>query len=265
MAVPCCDGAGPGCIGLGEAGAFDSLAEVFSLHFYDDTHLLQAGAHAFSDAVAEGFASDGAAGFGEAVVGIAAGGGGARFVGEIGGNDGGTILVVAAVEDVGGGVPGPVAGGDVAEVVEDEEVAGDDGLEEFVFGAGGAEAVDGAEVVEEFLVLPEDAGGAAVGDEGFEDADGEVGFAEAAGAGEEEAFAFGLDGEALGELAGGAEGGFDAVVGGFVYGLVAIEGAEFVAAGDAGLLEIAGGAALEAAVAGLGEAMPVGLLDDTEA
>ncbi len=241
------------------------MAEVLSLHFYDDTHFLEAGAHAFTDAVAEGFAGDGAACFGEAVVGIAAGGGCAGLIGEVGGDDGGAVLVVAAVEDVGGGVPGPVAGSDVAEVVEDEEVTGDDGFEELVFGAGGAEAVDGAEVVEEFFVLPEDAGGAAVGDEGFEDADGEVGFAEAAGAGEEQAFAFGLDGEAIGEPAGGAEGGFDAFVGGFVDGLVAIEGAEFVAAGDACLLEVAGGAAEEAALAGLGEAMTVGLLDDAEA
>jgi hypothetical protein len=37
---------------LGEAGALYFLAEVFPLHLDDDTHLLEAGAHSFADAVA---------------------------------------------------------------------------------------------------------------------------------------------------------------------------------------------------------------------
>ncbi len=114
-------------------------------------------------------------------------------------------------------------------------------------------------------MLPEDAGGAAIGDEGFEDADGEVSFAESAGAGEEEAFAGGLDGVAVGELAGDAVGLREAGGGSFVEGLVAIEGAELVAAGDTGLFELAGGAALDTAGAGLSEALTVGLFDDAEA
>ncbi len=40
---------------------FDLLAEVFALHFNYNTHLLQAGAHAFADAVAEGFFAHGGA------------------------------------------------------------------------------------------------------------------------------------------------------------------------------------------------------------
>jgi hypothetical protein len=46
---------------LGEAGALDLLAEVFAVHLHHHTHLLQAGAHAFADAVSEGLLADGVA------------------------------------------------------------------------------------------------------------------------------------------------------------------------------------------------------------
>lgn len=37
--------------GLGKAGTFHLLTEVFALHLHDDTHLLKARAHTFSDAI----------------------------------------------------------------------------------------------------------------------------------------------------------------------------------------------------------------------
>jgi hypothetical protein len=41
---------------LAKAGAAD-LAEVFAFHFDDAAHFMQAGAHAFSDPVPQGFAA----------------------------------------------------------------------------------------------------------------------------------------------------------------------------------------------------------------
>src|ERR1700730_13053260 len=42
-----------------EAGAFEGLAEVGTFHFHDAAHFVETGAHALSDAVAEGLSSRG--------------------------------------------------------------------------------------------------------------------------------------------------------------------------------------------------------------
>ena len=86
-----------------EAGEVDGLAEVYAVHLHHHTHLLEAAAHALSDAVSEGFLAGGAAQF----LDVAVEGGG---VGVVGGDDGGAAVVVAGVEDVGDGVPDPLAG-----------------------------------------------------------------------------------------------------------------------------------------------------------
>ena len=134
--------------------------------------------------------------------------------------------------------------------------------EDLGLGPGGAEAVDGAEVVEQLLVLPEDAAGATVGDDALENADREMGLAKAAQSGKEQALAGGLDGKPGGELPGGGKRLLDALGRGAVERLITVELAELVAAGDAGILEQARGAQLDAAGAVLGKLAAVVALDD---
>jgi hypothetical protein len=253
-----------GTVESGEAGAFDLLAEVDAVHLDHDAHLLQTGLHAVGDAVAEGGGLHGAGGIalgaGEDVELV---GGGFAVVGVVGGDDGGAAVVVAGVEDVLDGVPDPVGGFGGTEFIEDEDFGVEDGGEDLTLGEIVA-AVGVLDLLEEIAVVVEEAFGAAVGDEGLEDADGEMGLADADVAGEEETFAVSLIGvgfdEGTGLDEGGGKGGVAAVPGGFEV----IEGAVLVAAGDAGLLEEAGGAAGDAAVAGLGDAGAVGARDDAE-
>jgi 4-amino-4-deoxy-L-arabinose transferase-like glycosyltransferase len=111
---------------LAEAGAADGAAEIVAVHFYHDTHFREARAHAFADAVAEGFVAHRAACAIDAV-GRAAGG----KVGVVGGDDGGALVVVARVENEGDGVPHPVSGLGGAQLVEDEDFGVENGPEDF--------------------------------------------------------------------------------------------------------------------------------------
>ncbi len=127
---------------------------------------------------------------------------------------------------------------------------------------GTTAVVEGAELVEQLLVLPEEAGGAAMLDDELEDADGEVGLSETARAGEEDAVAAGLGGVAVGEAVCDEKGGGEAFVGGLVVEVA--ERAGGVAGRDPGLVEDAIGAELDAAGAGFGEA-GAGPIDELEA
>ena len=130
-------------------------------------------------------------------------------VGVVGGDDGGAAIVVAGVEDVGDGVPDPVGGLGGAELVEDEDFGVEDGREDLEFGGLDLSVVGVLDLLEEFAVVDEEAGGAAFGDEGLQDADGEVSFADADGAGEQEAGAAGFERVGLDEFAGGEVGLFE--------------------------------------------------------
>ena len=166
---------------------------------------------------------------------------------------------------MGDGVPDPVGGFGGAELVEDEDLRVEDGGEDLEFGGGDVAVVGVLDLFEEVAVVDEEAGGAALGEESLEDADGEVGFADADGAGEEQTAATGFDGVGLNEAAGVEVGGAEGAVGGGEVGDVLGEGAVLVAPGDVGGGEHAVGAALDAAGAGLREAVAVGLGDEAMA
>ncbi len=164
---------------------------------------------------------------------------------------------------MGDGVPNPIGGFGGAKLVEDEDLGVEDGGEDLELGGGDLAVIAVLHLLEEVAVVVEEAGCAALCDEGLEDADGEVGLADADGAGDQQAGAGGLEGIAVDELAGAEVRGGKAAVGGWELGLVVIERAMLVAAGDVGLGDAAGGSALDAAVAGLGVLVAV-LLDDAQ-
>ena len=172
---------------------------------------------------------------------------------EVGGDDGGSVAVVAGVEDVEDGVPDPGGGAGGAEVVEDEDFGVEDGLEEGGFGGSDGGVVGVLDELEELLVVEKEAADLFFEDQGLEHGGGEVGFAEAGGADEDEAFS--LDGvgvvvdEAAGGFAGEVEGGV------FAVDLEGFEGFIEEARGDAGAVELALDAEAELAGALVGEAV----------
>ncbi len=166
----------------------------------------------------------------------------AAQVGIVGGDDGGLLVVVAGVEDEGDGVPDPLVGLLRAEVVEDEDFGGEDGLEQFELGGVDLRVVAVLDVLEQLAVVAEEAADAALLHEAAQDADGEMGFADADGAGEEQALAGGVDGVGLDELARGLRAEAERAVGAVV-DLVVVEGAIAVALrnvrrGEAALLAL---------------------------
>ena len=90
-------------------------------------------------------------------------------------------------------------------------------------------------------------------DEAAEDADGEMGFADADGAGEEQALAGGIDGIGLDKLARGEMGAAQRAIGAAKGGFVAVERVMAVALGDAGGGEAALFAVRLLALAGAGD------------
>ena len=88
------------------------------------------------------------------------------------------------------------------------------------------------DVLEQLAVVAEEAADAALLHEAAEDADGEVGFADADGAGEEQAFAGGVDWIGFDEFARGLQAETERAVGAVV-DLVVVEGAVAIALGNA--------------------------------
>lgn len=238
-------------VGLAEAGAADGTAEVFAAHFDHDTHFGEAGAHAFADAVTEGFFAHGAAG---AVAAVAAG----RQVGVVGGDEGGAFIVVTSIEYQGHGVPDPVSGFGGTELVDDEDFGVEDGAEDFQLGGSDLGVVGVLDLLEKLAVVAEEAVDSFFDDESLEDADGEMSFADADGACEQEAATGGGYGIAIDEAAGHEVGGGEGAIGAGEAGLVAVEGTVFVAGGDGGAVEEAGDALLSLAFAGFDFAAAAG-------
>jgi hypothetical protein len=239
--------------GVGAAGLGALAAEIGGGDFDGAAHFEEAGAHAAADALFERiFAGSGD----EFAVGQASGfAGGCRIVEIVGGDDGGPFFVVARVENNADDVSHPVGGFTCAQVIEDENFDGANWIEDGHFGgfAGGVVAV--LDFFEEFAIVAEEAGVAA-DDEFFECGDGEVRFADAGWAHEEETFvgaAGKIARESFGVTLGELEGLRVLRGPGFTVGEVgdvAFEIAMLVALGNAGALQDAIGAVFHAAVAG---------------
>src|ERR1700722_948351 len=243
-------------LGVGAAGLGALAAEIGGADFDGAAHFEEAGAHAAADAF---FQRVFARGGDEFAVGEARGfAGGSGIVEIVGGDDSSAFFVVAGVEDDADDVPNPVGGFAGAEVVEDEDFNGANRVEDRHFGGFAGRVVAGLDFFEEFAIVAEKAGVAA-DDQFLERCDGEVRFANAGWAHEEEAFV-GAAGEIAGEGFGVALGELERLrvlckpdfsVG--QVGRVAFEVAVFVAFGDAGAGEDAVSAVFHAAVAGDGE------------
>jgi hypothetical protein len=120
-------------------------------------------------------------------------------------------------------------------------------------------------LLEEVAVVDEESGGSALCNVGVQDANGEVGFADAYGAGEEEAGSAGFERVAFDKFFRSEMGCAEGAVGGGEFRLVVVEEAILIAAGDVGLGEELFGATADAAVAGLHEALAVFAEDEAEA
>src|SRR5580700_2586737 len=95
----------------------------------------------------------------------------------------------------------------------------------------------------------------------MQDADGEMGFAHADGAGEEQATSGGGGGIAVNEAARHEVGSGERAIRAGETGFVAVQRAVLVARGDGGAVEEAGGALLDLALAGFDGASAVGFDD----
>ena len=125
-----------------------------------------------------------------------------RLVSVVGGDDGGLAVVVAGVEDEGDRVPDPLVGLLRAQVVEDQDFSVKNRLEQFELGGGHLRVVAVLDVLEQLAVVGEEPFDAALADQAAKDADGEMRFAHADGAGEEQAFAGGVYRVCLDKFAG---------------------------------------------------------------
>ncbi len=137
-------------------------------------HLVQARAHAFGDAVAEGLAPAGAlgrsftaqvGGTGEAALGQ---------VREVRREDGGALRVVAAVDDVGDRVPLPVGGLHRAELVDDQHFGVEHGAQHVHLGLVHRRIERVLDVLEQLAVVVEEAADAFIAHQQLEHADGKM-------------------------------------------------------------------------------------------
>ena len=191
-------------LGVGAAGLGAFAAKIGGADFDGAAHFEEAGAHAAADAFFERIFADGGD---ELAVGSAGGfAGGCGIVEVIGGDDGGAFLVVAGVEDDADDVADPIGRLAGAEVVEDEDFDGANRIEDRHFGGFAGGIVAGLDLFEKFAVIAEEARVSA-DDEFLDGGDGEVRFAYAGWAHEEEAFV-GAAGEIAGESFGPALGEF---------------------------------------------------------
>src|SRR5258708_15360925 len=93
------------------AGALKILTEIGAFHGDDAAHFVQAGAHAFPDAVGESFSACGIFGCATTAASCSVAFGKIR---KICSDDGGTVVVVAGVENKADSVPDPFGGADRA-------------------------------------------------------------------------------------------------------------------------------------------------------
>src|SRR5271165_4663252 len=149
-----------------------SLAQmkVGPTHFDHNAHLGEAGAHALTDSVAQALLAHGALWAAHA---RAAG----RMIGVVGGDDGGSLVVVARVEDVGHGVPYLFGGLRSAEFVENEDFGLEDRAQNFKLGGEHLRIVRVLDLLEQLAVVTEEPADAFLDDQRLQDADGEMGFA----------------------------------------------------------------------------------------
>jgi hypothetical protein len=243
-------------LGVGAAGLGAFASKIGGADLDGAAHFEEARAHAAADALLEGIFARGGD---ELAVGETGGFTVGRGIVEIvGGDDGRAFFVVARVENDADNVADPVGGFAGAEVVEDEDFDGANRVEDGHLGGFAGGIVAGLDFFEEFAVVAEKAAVAA-DDELFDGGDGEMRFAYARGAHEEETFV-GAAGKIARESFGVALGELERLRvlrgPGFAVGEigdVAFEVAVFVAFGDAGALENASGAIFHAAIAGYGE------------
>lgn len=158
--------------GLAKAGAAEFLAEVFTFHLDHAAHFVQAGAHAFSDAVAESFIARSRSGGRHGAV--RAGGG---LVFKIRGDDGGAVVVVAGVENEADGIPNPFGGLDRAELIEHQHVSLKHGAKNVELGGLNGGVIRILNFLQQFAIIVEKAGYPFVEDELFCDSDCEMSFA----------------------------------------------------------------------------------------
>ena len=139
---------------------------------------MEAGAHAFADAVAKGFpARGGESGRARRKLGCHHPRGG--FIGKVRGDDGGAIVVIAGIEDEADRVPGPFAGLDRAEFIEHQHLGFEHRAQHFEFGRLDGVVIRILDLFQKLAVVAEEAAAAPLPDQLFQDPDREMRLASA--------------------------------------------------------------------------------------
>src|SRR5579859_5472761 len=211
-----------------EACACNLLAKILTVHFYHDAHFRKARAHTLADPVAEGFIAAGATGSVTAVRGAG------RQVGIIRRDDGRALVVVARIQNERDRVPNPVGGLRGAELVKDEDLRFENGLQDLHFRGRHLWVVGVLDLLEQFAVVAEEAAYTFFENEGVQNADGQVSCADADGARNQQAASFGRDRIAIHELARDERGRGQRSISFPETGIVAIERTMLIARGNGG-------------------------------
>ena len=125
------------------------LAAILTGHPDADAHFAKTRKHAVADAVAQSLFAGGALGIREST-------GGCRQVVVICGNNRGLAVVVARVEDESDRVPDPLIGFLRAQVVEDQNIGGEDRLEELEFSGTDFGVIAVLDALQQFTVIAEE-------------------------------------------------------------------------------------------------------------
>ena len=148
----------------------DALAEVAALHFDFATHLVQARAHAFANAIAKRLVS------GDATQRSSCFRSGRRKVSEVGRNDRRALVIVASVEDVADGVPHPFGRLYRAEFIEHEHFGLEYWLENFQLRSLDARVVGVLYLLQQLTIIVKKAGGILLDDQLAQNAHGQMRF-----------------------------------------------------------------------------------------
>ena len=175
------------------------MAKVRSGHLDGDAHLLQPGPHALPDPVSQGLFPGGGSEDGYLRLWVEAG---RRQVGVVGGQDSGPAVVVAGVEDMGDGLPDPLGRLAGPELVEHQHLGLEHRPQDLHLSCFCRAVVAVLDLLEEVAVIVEQAQGTAFSHQCTQDADGEVGLADADRAGEQQAVARRFERVAANEAAG---------------------------------------------------------------
>src|ERR1019366_7848407 len=157
---------------------FGMLAKVGAVDLHFLAHLMQAGTHALADAIAESLAAGSAIGGRAAAQIVNLDFVLFRLVGKVSSDDGGLVVVVAAVENVVDGVEDPLGAAHRPQFVEHQHLGVEHGTQNLHLGCLHRRVVGILYGLQQLAIVAEQAVDALLANQVLHDADREVGFAD---------------------------------------------------------------------------------------